>query len=70
MTDPKGRQWTMAVMDVLGQAGDSDMPSILLELQYSSGRYFTVIYSAGGGPQRGIRRCQRPWMLTMRCWFQ
>jgi len=50
--DPKGRQWTVALMDVLGQAGDPDMPNKLLELQYSSGRYFTLIYSAGGALQR------------------
>ena len=39
-------------MDVLGQAGDPDMPDRLLELQYSSGRYFTLIYSASGALQR------------------
>jgi hypothetical protein len=48
VTDPKGRQWTVALMDVLGQKGDPDRPDALLELQYSSGRYFTLIYSAGG----------------------
>jgi len=52
VTDPKGRQWTVALMDVLGQAGDPDMPDKLLELQYSSGRYFTLIYSASGALQR------------------
>jgi hypothetical protein len=52
VTDPKGRHWTVALMDVLGQAGDPDMPNKLLELQYSSGRYFTVIYSASGALQR------------------
>jgi hypothetical protein len=52
VADPKGRQWTVALMDVLGQAGDPDMPNKLLELQYSSGRYFTLIYSAGGALQR------------------
>ncbi|HTV66628.1 MAG TPA: hypothetical protein VMD98_13555 [Bryocella sp.] len=52
VTDPKGRQWTVALMDVLGQEGDPQMPSQLLELQYSSGRYFTLIYSADGGIQR------------------
>jgi len=51
VADPKGRQWTVALMDVLGQAGDPDMPNKLLELQYSSGRYFTLIYS-GSGLQR------------------
>jgi hypothetical protein len=52
ITDPKGRQWTVALMDVLGQEGDPEMPSKLLEFQYSSGRYFTLIYSATGGLQR------------------
>ena len=52
VTDPKGAQWTVALMDVLGQEGDPDIPNRLLELQYSSGRYFTVIYSAGGALQR------------------
>lgn len=52
VNDPKGRQWTVALMDVLGQAGDPDMPNKLLELQYSSGRYFVLIYSASGALQR------------------
>jgi hypothetical protein len=52
VTDPKGRQWTIALMDVLGQKGDPDMPDKLLEVQYSSGRYFTLIYSDGGTLQR------------------
>ena len=52
VSDPKGRQWTIALMDVLGQQGDPDMPNKLLELQYSSGRYYTLIYSATGGLQR------------------
>src|SRR6266567_8025662 len=51
VTDPKGRQWTVALMDVLGQKGDPDMPNKMLELQYSSGRYFTLIYNASGGLQ-------------------
>jgi hypothetical protein len=51
VTDPKGRQWTVALMDVLGQKGDPDRPDALLELQYSSGRYFTLIYAASGGLQ-------------------
>ena len=41
----------MALMDVLGQEGDSEMPSRLLELQFSAGRYFTLIYSEGGALQ-------------------
>jgi hypothetical protein len=52
VSDPKGRQWTVALMDVLGQAGDPDMPNKLLERQYSSGRYFTLIYSESGALQR------------------
>jgi hypothetical protein len=52
VNDPKGRQWTVALMDVLGQEGDPDMPNRMLELQYSSGRYFTLIYSASGAVQR------------------
>jgi hypothetical protein len=51
VTDPKGKQWAIALMDVLGQKGDPDIPNQMLELQYSSGRYFTVIYSSGGGLQ-------------------
>ena len=51
VTDPKGRKWTVALMDVLGQQGDSDMPDKLLEIQYSSGRYFTLIYADGGALQ-------------------
>ena len=52
VTDPKNRQWTVALMDVLGQEGDPDIPNKLLELQYGSGRYFTLIYSASGSLQR------------------
>jgi len=46
--DPSGRQWSVGLMDVLGQVGDPDMPSHILELEYASGRYFTLIYSATG----------------------
>jgi hypothetical protein len=52
VSDPNGKQWTIALMDVLGQEGDPDMPNKLLELQYSSGRYFTLIYANGGALQR------------------
>jgi hypothetical protein len=52
VSDPKGRQWTVALMDVLGQEGDPDMPNQLLELQYSQARYFALIYSASGALQR------------------
>jgi len=48
VADPKGRQWSVALMDVLGQVGDPDRPSETLALEYSSGRYFTLIYSSGG----------------------
>lgn len=52
VTDPNGRQWSVALMDVLGQKGDPEMPDKLLEFQYSSGRYFTLIYSDSGALQR------------------
>jgi hypothetical protein len=52
ITDPKGRRWSIALMDVLGQAGDPDVPNSLLELQYASGRYFTLVYSESGALQR------------------
>jgi hypothetical protein len=51
VTDPKDRQWTVALMDVLGQKGDPDVPNKLLELQYASGRYFALIYSSSGALQ-------------------
>jgi hypothetical protein len=49
--DPNGREWTIGLMDVLGQAGDPDMPNRLLELEYAAGRYFTLIYSSAGALQ-------------------
>jgi hypothetical protein len=52
VTDSLGRRWTVALMDVLGQEGDPDMPNKLLEIQYSSGRFFTLIYSDSGALQR------------------
>jgi hypothetical protein len=48
VTDPNGRRWSVALMDVLGQEGDPEVPNSLLELQYASGRYFTLIYSDTG----------------------
>jgi hypothetical protein len=51
VTDPSGRRWSVALMDVLGQAGDPDMPGHLLEAQYQAGRYFTLVYSASGAIQ-------------------
>jgi hypothetical protein len=52
VTDPKGREWSVALMDVLGQEGDPDMPNEWLELQYASGRYVALIYSGTGAVQR------------------
>lgn len=49
--DPRGRDWTVALMDMLGQAGDPEAPSRVLEAQYASGRYFTLIYSSSGAIQ-------------------
>jgi hypothetical protein len=60
VADPKGRQWSIALMDVLVQAGDPRMPSKLLELEYSSGRYFTLIYSASGTLQWERGHAQLP----------
>jgi hypothetical protein len=52
VTDPKGRAWWVALMDVLGQEGDPDMPNEWLELQYAAGRYVAIIYSPTGSVQR------------------
>jgi len=52
VADPKGRTWTIALMDVLGQKGDPEMTGDLLQLQYASGRHFTLIYADGGALQR------------------
>jgi hypothetical protein len=52
VTDPKGRAWSVALMDVLGQEGDPEMPNEWLELQYAAGRYVTLIYSSTGSLQR------------------
>jgi hypothetical protein len=52
VADPNGRQWTVALMDVLGQVGDPDRPAAMVELEYSSGRYFTLVYSGTGTLQR------------------
>ena len=32
--DPKGRPWSVALMDILRQAGDPDRPDAMLELEY------------------------------------
>ena len=51
VTDPKGRQWSVGV-DGRARAGGRSRPAErLLELEYASGRYFTLIYAAGGGLQ-------------------
>lgn len=52
VTDPKGRPWSVALMDVLGQKGDPDRPGATLEGEYAAGRYFTLIYSGSGALQR------------------
>ena len=52
VTDLKGRKWSVALMDILGQEGDPDMPNEWLELQYASGRYVALIYSGTGAVQR------------------
>jgi hypothetical protein len=51
ITAPNGREWNVALMDILGQEGDPDMPSLTMELQYASGRYFTLVYPPGGSLQ-------------------
>ena len=51
IADPRGRTWSIALMDVLGQEGDPDMPNEWLELQYAAGRFVALIYSPGGGIQ-------------------
>jgi hypothetical protein len=48
VTDPRGRWWSVALMDVLGQDGDPDLPNEWLQLQFASGRYFTLIYAPSG----------------------
>jgi hypothetical protein len=52
VTDPQGRQWSVGLMDILGQEGDPEMPGHLLEAQYQAGRYFTLVYSDEGAIQR------------------
>ena len=49
--DPKGRSWSVALMDVLGQEGDPEMPSAFLEREHTN-RYFTIVYGSGGAIQR------------------
>jgi hypothetical protein len=52
VSDSKGNRWTIALMDALGQEGEPGVSNQLPELQSSSGRYFTLIYSASGALQR------------------
>jgi hypothetical protein len=49
--DPQGRSWSVALMDVLGQDTDPDLPSAVREQQYGAARYHTLIYSSGGAIQ-------------------
>ena len=51
VTDPQGRQWSVGLMDILGQEGDPELPGHLLEAQYQAGRYFTLVYSDTGAIQ-------------------
>ena len=37
VTDPKSRQWTVALMDVLGQEGDPELPTISIVQIFPSG---------------------------------
>lgn len=64
VTDPKGRRWSVALMDLLGQKGDPEMPGELLEMQYASGRYFTLVYSADGGAIQFERGYASLWDAT------
>ena len=51
VSDPSGRVFRVAIMDLFGQEGDPELPSQLLEAQHASGRYFTLIYSESGAIQ-------------------
>ena len=64
VADPKGRRWSVALMDVLGQTGDPDRPDALRELEYASGRYFTLIYADGGALQWERGYAARPEAAT------
>lgn len=52
VTDPRGREWTVALMDLEGQAGDADGPAAVLEAAQAAGRYFTLVYAPSGTIQR------------------
>ena len=68
VSDPRGRRFRVAIMDLLGQAGDPEMPSQLLEAQHAAGRYFTLIYSASGSIQyeRGHRSLEEATQAYLR----
>jgi hypothetical protein len=51
VTDPWGREWTVALMDLQGQSGDPEVPLAALGGGPSE-RYFTVVYSSRGTIQR------------------
>ena len=61
VTDPKGRTWTVALMDVLGQKGDPDIPNKMLELAVFLGAIFHADLfcqrraAVGTRPQRVVR---------------
>ena len=72
--DPKGREWSVALMDLLGQDGDPDLPNQWLELQFASGRFFTLIYLGSPGALAGLfdgraegsaRREGQPWRIAL-----
>lgn len=46
VVDPHGREWSVAVMDLLGQEGDVEMPGNL-QAHYPT-RYYTLVYAGGG----------------------
>ena len=52
VSDPRGRAWTVGVLDLLGQPGEPEGPVATLQAEHASNRYFTVIYSAAGTLQR------------------
>ena len=52
VADPKGRRWTVALMDIQGQAEARDLPAAVPGLEEGTARYFTIVYSPGGAVQR------------------
>ena len=47
--DPQGREWVVALMDILAQEGDADLPAAVQRAEEEQGRYFTLVFTAGGG---------------------